>query len=146
MKTTATYPNRVKDKERIERIFKLNEFGNHETEFFTKRGTLLAKGYVRIVYGDHGPYIEFDKSHIVAPLERKFSTPVPATAYYEWLVVKDGSNVKVYDQKKDVKNIPYTPKGGYREYRKEGYADYKPGMIYVSPWELQLTRRQQLSL
>lgn len=139
MTTTAIYPNRIKDKIKIEAVYKLEESGNANTLFYTKKGTLFARGYTRIVYGDHGPYVEFDKSQVVAELKRVFSKPAPETAYYEWLSVKDASNIKVYDQRRDVKNIPFAPKGGYQEYRKEGYADYKPGMIYVNPYELQPT-------
>lgn len=146
--TTAIYPNRIIDKDKVERLYKLNEHGDNTTEFFTKKGTLIAKGYTRIVYGDHGPYIEFDKKNIIASLISKFSSPPPPTSYYEWFTIKDGSFIKIYDQLKDVKSIPFAPKGGHREYRKEGYADYKPGMIYISPFEIQLshTLEKQLSL
>ena len=136
METTAIYPNRIEDKEMLESQLNLSEFGNDSTEFLTLTRTPFAKGYVRIVYGDHGPYIEFTKEQIVAKLEKKFIRPLSNLAYYEWLTINDGSNIKVYDQKRDVKNLPYPPRGGHREYRKEGYADYKPGFIYVDPYEL----------
>lgn len=38
---------------------------------------------------------------------------------YLWLTADDGSNVKVYDQKRPVE-----------------YADYMPGMLYVSVYEV----------
>lgn len=38
---------------------------------------------------------------------------------YLWLTADDGSDVKVYDQKRPVE-----------------YADYKPGMLYVSVYEV----------
>lgn len=38
---------------------------------------------------------------------------------YLWLTADDGSDVKVYDQKRSVE-----------------YADYKPGMLYVSVYEV----------
>ena len=141
--TTAIYANRMKDKQQLENSLKLREDGDSTTEFWTPLGTLFAVGYRRVVYGDHGPYLEFDREHIVCDLRKKFSTPLPDTAYYEWLKPADGSLVKVYDQKRDVKNIPFAPKGGHREYRKEGYADYVPGKIYVNPYELKVVLTQQ---
>jgi hypothetical protein len=138
LETTAIYPNRLEDKEQVETQYNLKEFGDQETLFYTLIGTLFAKGYIRVVYGDHGPYIEFTKEQIIASLTQKFNKPLPKDAYYEWLTISDGSNIKVYDQKRDVKNIPFAPKGGHKEYRKEGYADYKPGFIYVSPYELMI--------
>lgn len=138
METTAIYPNRLEDKNFVENQFKLLEFGNDTTEFYTIKGTYIAKGYVRVVYGDHGPYIEFLPKHIKGIMVKKFNKPLPKDSYYEWLTILDGSQIKIYDQKRDVKNLPYAPQGGHREYRKEGYADYKPGMIYISPYELQI--------
>lgn len=138
--TTAIYPNRIRDKTRLEHELGLLEFGDPETVFLTPAGTCFAVGYVRICYGDHGPYVEFNREQIRAPLKRKFNRPPPPEAYYDWLEPVDGSGVKVYDQKRDVKHIRNAPAGGYAGNRAEGYADYKPGMIYVSPYELVLPR------
>lgn len=134
--TTATYPNRVRDRLAVEARLGLTEKGNETTQFKTVNGTLFAVGYVRVVFGDHGPYLEFERRHIRVVLKQKFGKPLPADAYYEWLEPVDGSGVKVYDQRRDVKNLPNPPAGGFRGNRVEGYADYRPGFIYVSPWEL----------
>jgi hypothetical protein len=136
LRTTAIYPNRVADKARIEAALGLEEFGNETTEFRTKLGTLFAMGYVRVVYGDHGPYVEFEPRHIRTRLRRKFNRPLPARCFYEWLEPEDGSHVKVYDQKKEVRNLKNPPPGGFRGDRPEGYADYRIGCIYVAPEEL----------
>lgn len=88
----------------------------------------------------HGPYVEFERPQIRAKLRRKFDRPAPPEAYYEWLEPVDGSGVKVYDQRRDVKHLANPPAGGYRGNRAEGYADYRPGYIYVSPWELHIQR------
>ena len=69
-------------------------------------------------------------------LRRIFSGTTPKDAYYEWRTVKDGSDIKIYWQLRDVKNLKYAPKGGHPGKCEEGYADYKPGKFYVSPWEL----------
>ena len=57
--TTAIYPNRIADKEKLECKYMIGEFGNSTTKFYTSTGCLFATGYNRIVYGDHGPYVEF---------------------------------------------------------------------------------------
>lgn len=136
--TTAIYPNRIAEKELVERIKGLPEDGNSTTIFKTRRGTVFARGYVRVVYGDHGPYVEFDPSHIVIGLNRKFPHAPPARAFYEWLVPADGSTFKVYRQLKEVKHLKNPPAGGFRGNRSEGYADYRIGAMYVSPWDLQI--------
>lgn len=135
--TTAIYPNRIEDKKRVESQLLLQEFGNDAIVFYTPKMNIFARGYVRIVYGDHGPYIEFKEGHIIMELVRKFPQKAnPKTHYYEWLLPKDRTNIKIYFQLRDVKDVPYAPGRGHRKYRKEGYADYKPGMYYVDPFEL----------
>lgn len=134
--STAIYPNRVRDKERVEQALGLPEQGDETTLFTTPTGTLFAVGYLRVVYGDHGPYIEFAHEQIRCELKRRFNRPPPPDAYYDWLEPADGSKVKVYDQKRDVRNLKNPPPCGFRGNRKEGYADYRPGRIYVNPFEL----------
>lgn len=136
--STACYPNRMRDRQQVEARLGLVEQGSRTVQFFTPAGTLFAVGYVRMVYGDHGPYIEFERAQVCAVLKRKFDRHPPPEAYYEWLEPVDGSAVKVYDQRRDVKHLPNPPAGGFRGNRVEGYADYRPGFFYVSPWELRL--------
>lgn len=140
--TTAIYPNRVSDKAKVERLLALPEFpGSTPVVFKTPKDSVFAHGYNRIVYGDHGPYVEFRRSDICCALKQKFGRrALPADAYYEWLEPCDGSGIKVYDQKRDVKGVKNAPAGGFSGNRAEGYADYVPGMIYVSPWELVIER------
>lgn len=47
-------------------------------------------------------------------------------------------HVKLYEQKKSVKNIQNLPRGKYsvRNKRPEGYVDYQPGMYYISAFVL----------
>ena len=136
--TTAIYPNRMRDKSRLAEDVGLLERGDATTTFRTSKGTLFATGYTRVVFGDHGPYVEFRRDQVVCPLRPKFKSPLPPDAYYEWLVPLDSSGIKVYDQKRDVRGLKSAPKGGFAAKRKEGYADYRPGMIYVSPYDLQV--------
>ena len=90
--------------------------GNGEMRLDTANGLQIANGYNRVVVGGRGPYIEFDPSQIVGTNLHK---PKQKHIYYEEWRSNDDSNVKVYEQKRTVK-----------------YADYKPGLYYVSPSDL----------
>lgn len=57
--TTAIYENRIRDRKELFSEIPLNEEGDKDTLFFTNSDALLCSGYERIVFGDHGPYIEF---------------------------------------------------------------------------------------
>lgn len=138
--TTAIYPNRIREKHKIEKLFDLGEHGNDSTKFHSTKGTLIFQGYVRVVYGDHGPYVEFTKEQLRCEPIKKFNRNVPFNAYYEWQTLDDGSDVKIYWQLKDVHNLPNPPAGGFKGNRVEGYADYKPGMYYISPYELKVVK------
>lgn len=94
--------------------------------FRTKSGTLIAVGYQRVVIGDRGPYVEFAPSHI---MKEGWSIPkdqqwrIHGRCYYVEGRTTDESNVKMYYQKATV-----------------GYADYKVGMWYISPFDLATDR------
>lgn len=92
----------------------------------TTRGTQICKAYKRIVVGDYGAFIEFGKedasAEFVCKPGQEFRISDPSykdKVKYNWLTVLDGSGIKVYFQKKGVT-----------------YADYKPGMYYVSVHEV----------
>lgn len=151
MKTTAIYPNRIEDKELLDPA--LPEFGNETTKFFMMledglHSELFAQGYERVVYGDHGPYIEFDHKHIKQELVSKFhnkidinNLPTDSKIYYYWLHPVNHPELKVYLQIKPVSNLPNAPNrsDGKRSKfnRVEGYADYRRGFYYVDPKDLQ---------
>lgn len=93
---------------------------------YTSRGTIIAYSYRRIVIGDYGAFIEFDtepynKPFIVKPGQeyRVSDNRYSQNVKYEWYTVDDGSNVKIYYQKRQV-----------------NYADYKTEMFYVSVHEV----------
>lgn len=147
--STAIYPNRIEDKEKLETELHLSEFGSLTQEFYLPNNDIFAKGHKRIVYGDHGPYIEFEKHNIIPELESKFNNDqllLPpeneCKYYYYWLNPVGFPEVKVYLQLKPVTNLPNAPKrqdGKKSKFnRKEGYADYKRGYYYVSPDELRI--------
>ena len=90
-------------------------------------GTLLCTKFERIVIGDYGAFIEIAPEHMVLNNlkvkegqefrinDEKYSLHVK----YHWYTAKDNSDCKVYFQQKTVT-----------------YADYKPGMYYISPYEV----------
>ena len=101
--------------------------GDQNKELRSLNGTLLAVGYNRIVIGDYGAFIEIDPDHIVKENLRvkegqEYRSTDPRFAdrvKYFWLTATDKSNCKVYLQQKRV-----------------SYADYLPGMYYISPYEV----------
>lgn len=90
-------------------------------------GTLLCTGYERVVIGDYGAFIEISPAQICKDALRckpgqEFRYEDPRFAKnvkYVWLTVNDRSDCKIYYQKKTV-----------------SYADYVPGMYYISPYEV----------
>lgn len=102
---------------------KISLTGDSKTNFYTFNGLLLATGYVRIVIGKRGPYIEFLENNIHlknmhVPQKEKYRLNSPLVYYNEYRS-NDDSNVKIYHQKREV-----------------DYADYKINFWYISPFEL----------
>ena len=103
----------------------LNELGAN-TPLYTKCGSIITNGYDRIVIGDYGAFIEFDDNtiipnqFIIAPGQeyRVYDERYSRNVKYIWLTINDGSNIKIYFQKRGV-----------------SYADYKPGKYYISVHE-----------
>jgi hypothetical protein len=153
--STAIYPNRIRDKEELEAHAGLPEFQDNGPLFvFFLRRLLFAVGYSRVVYGDHGPYIEFERKHILCPMRSKFGRmpeelpPEDSVAfYYFWLEACDSPGSKIYWQIKPVSDRPNAPKrddGRPSAFnREEGYADYKRGFYYVNPYDLEIRRLAQ---
>jgi len=83
----------------------------------------LARGYNRMVDGDRGLYIEFTSKHLLTPLVPFFMTLTPG-AHYIWMTPEWNTDLKVYVQ-----------------LLKVTYANYLPGMLYVSPANLTAIRK-----
>ena len=88
----------------------------------TKSGLTIATGYTRIVIGGRGPYVEFSDAYIInralfIPDKQQWRLSSSLSYYIEYRTLLD--NVKVYKQLKTV-----------------GYADYKIGLYYISPFDL----------
>jgi hypothetical protein len=87
---------------------------------YFKDGTLFADGYVRIVHGKRGAYVELTKDQIKVPLKSHFKQEIPEKItseqfYYYWLEPL-GRSEKIYWQCNLV-----------------NYADYKIDFYYISP-------------
>lgn len=101
--------------------------GDPSVLLYTLDETLIARGYTRIVIGDYGAFVEISPDQIVENnlkckegQEYRITDPrFAANVKYRWLTSKDRANCKVYEQVKTVE-----------------YADYRPGMYYISPYEL----------
>lgn len=90
--------------------------------FENEEMTLVAVGYSRIVIGDYGAYVEFAPDQIQHQnIENAFLGKPNRSIKYVWMQTKDDALTKVYWQKKRV-----------------AYADYKPGMYYISVKDLYL--------
>ncbi len=135
--TTAIYENRIRDRKELFSEIPLNEEGDKDTLFFTNSDVLLCSGYERIVFGDHGPYIEFSVYNV--NVDSWFAQRI-GIGYYDKYYPRDNSGILMYLQRRTVSNLPNPPKGkrSFRGNRKEGYADYVVGMYYISPWNKNL--------
>ena len=101
--------------------------GNLNCKIFDNLKHLIAYGYSRVVVGDYGAYVEIplDKmildDIIVKPgQEYRFLDKYSAIKYH-WYCLKNNQDIKIYYQKRTVP-----------------YADYKPEMFYISPYQLQI--------
>ena len=100
-------------------------------ELYTCCGSMICKSYRRIVVGDYGAFVEFSEDDLPSPNDAPAFKIAPGQEYrinderyaknvkYIWLTAADLSGIKIYYQKKGV-----------------SYADYKPGMYYVSVHEV----------
>ena len=103
--------------------------GDINFKIYTLSNTLISNGYNRIVIGDYGAFVEFDKSQIIrenikikSGQEYRINDPkYSENVKYIWLTAKDDSDIKIYYQKRTVT-----------------YADYKEEMFYVSPYEIKI--------
>ena len=91
----------------------------------------IARGYLRIVIGERGPYIEFDRYQIVAenlhmPHDQEWRKTHNAAYYLEYRT-RCSAAVMIYYQKKLV-----------------DYADYRLGYFYIDPEDLTCDQHHKL--
>ena len=91
--------------------------GSNDISFHTKSGLAVADGYERVVIGERGPYIEFNKEQIRSENFRLIDDPTHK--YFMEYRSNCDHNVKLYYQ------LLYV-----------NYADYKIHKYYISPFDL----------
>lgn len=98
---------------------------SNEQKLYTSNGSLICDGYERIVVGDYGAFVEFNvdqanrgEFNVAKGQEYRIVDPKYKNIKYYWYTINDGSNIKIYFQR-----------------RRVPYADYKPRMFYVSVHE-----------
>lgn len=142
-KSTADSWNRLRDKARVEGQLRLREQGDSTTVFVDPKDprVVVGRGYQRVLYGDHGPYVEFAKHHVRWAAFPKVKIKGPYSYYHEHYTRTN--SVKVYEQRKTVGDKPNPPPGMWtcRNNRvATGYADYQPNVIYMACDSLQVVR------
>jgi len=129
------------------------EVGNSSTLIFERcTGETIAIGYERVVYGDHGPYVELSEEQVqwnawphfwdksrYSSLDTYYYDEYYTAASHDrwqeqwkrWAPNPFAGVLLLYAQMKDVHNRPWAP-GMDHAYRSCGYADYRPGYFYVA--------------
>jgi len=154
--------NRLKDQRRVQDTLGLKEVGD-ETVIFREvstadsgaesLGPIIAYGYERVIYGDHGPYIEFNQEQVNWSSWPHFydkSRFGDLRFYDEYFTARSwglwnkqwsqNSSVKgvlmLYAQTQNVDQRPWAPACGSSDriapHRESGYADYRKGCFYVA--------------
>jgi hypothetical protein len=153
--------NRLRDLWRVQRQLHLSEVGD-DTTVFQERvmphmnyancpPVVIAVGYERIVYGDHGPYIEFASSHICWKAWPHYFDKRKYNSYFNEYYTKashslweakwncwDPNPMKgvllLYAQSRPVTDRPWAPGAGSDPHagRPAGYADYRTGYYYAA--------------
>ena len=108
--------------------------GSNTVDIWTKSGKLISKGFERIVPSDHGPYFEIALDSVIWKNTHfsKGSFPKSKRPYF---VKAFADRMTLYLQVRTVADRPNPPSGilSFRNDRRTGgYADYRPGMVYVS--------------
>jgi len=101
--------------------------GPQVMNLYSNVGIRIARGYQRVVIGGRGPYVEFTEENLsgedgswslIIPEDQKWRL-TSKTAYYIEYRCRGTANAKIYKQ-----------------VRRVDYADYIPGLFYISPFEL----------
>lgn len=152
--------NRLRDQWRVKRQLNLAEVGDSETIFqellrprrgLQMSGHVLAIGYERVVYGDHGPYIELSRDQINWNAWPHYFDKRKYRSYFDeyyteashmlwkskwdnWDPQPTKGVLMLYAQTRPVNDRPWAPGSGSQPHagRPNGYADYRPGYFYVA--------------
>jgi len=157
--------NRLRDLWKVQRQLKLSEVGDDVTVFKERilpnvspenrppsdKPVVLAVGYERIVYGDHGAYIEFSSSQIRWKAWPNYFDKQKYNSYFNEYYTKASHSLwearwqlwdpnasrgllMLYAQSKSVCDRPWAPgcQTDPHAGRPTGYADYRPGYFYAA--------------
>ena len=128
MPTTIDSENRERDAQRIVEKFRLRhpELGSAEAQLWVGN-RLVSTGYLRILFGDHGPYFELEESFVNWTCFTRHVLKGPKRHYHEHYT-EDGE-VKLYEQFNGVDGEPNPPEGDFAvaNNRPEGYAPCRAG-------------------
>lgn len=99
---------------------------------YSLSGSLIANSYSRIVIGDYGAFIEFNKSEsnsseFIIPVNQEYRITDPNycnKVCYLWYTLNNKDNPKIYYQK-----------------RRVSYADYEVGKYYISVHEVKTMKK-----
>lgn len=126
-------PSEISAKQRLLYLVNLPAFyevdGDLNCNVYDNLYHLIAHGYSRVVIGDYGAYVEIPLEKmilddiIVKPGQEYRFQPGYENVKYHWYCLKNNPDIKIYYQKHPV-----------------SYADYKPEMFYISPYELRIVK------
>jgi len=97
-----------------------------DINIYSPKDTLISVGYSQIIVGDYGAYLEISSNQIIrenikVKIGQEYRFDSKYKVKYYWYEPIDGTNVKIYLQKRKVK-----------------YADYRRGYFYISPDEVKV--------
>lgn len=155
--------NRLKDQQRVQESLGLKEVGDSTTVFrqhsryacgagskISTPGSVIAVGYERVLYGDHGPYVELSKEQVRwEAWPHFFDKKRYAESYYDeyytfvshriwqvqwnrWDPNPNQGVLMLYAQRHTVDDRRWAPGSAWTEGRANGYADYRPGYFYIA--------------
>lgn len=148
--STVDSANRTRDAERTAARFDLKHPETGDATAMLLVGSLhVATGYLRILYGDHGPYFELSHEQVHWAPFTEHVLKGPRRHYHEHYAeasrttTTDGASdtttiVKLYDQFNTVADEPNPPPGPWsvNNNRPEGYAPYRVGVLYLAADEV----------
>lgn len=96
-----------------------------DIDAYLDKDVKLCSHVERVVIGDHGPYVEFKPENLLVKTECMSGKEFKHDEKYS-------KTVKYFDENP----VGYGSVLLYNQQRTVTYADYKPGMYYVSPYDL----------
>mmetsp|Transcript_20778 Transcript_20778/g.37841 ORF Transcript_20778/g.37841 Transcript_20778/m.37841 type:complete len:349 (+) Transcript_20778:52-1098(+) len=130
--TVHDLPNRERDRQRVLSRGLAERPGSSPVALWCpKLGVILASSYNRLLFGDHGPYVELLYHQIQWEHFVLHTLKGPHRhAHFHWT---KGREVCIYEQYNGVHDEPNPPPGEWScsNNRPEGYAEYCPGRMYL---------------